>query len=55
MLKVPFYDQNKSIVAAWDIDKKEQIVLFRNAENIPLRSKLSFQEWVEKKEEFKWK
>lgn len=52
-LKEPFYDQSKSFIAAWDIDKNEQIVLFGDAKNIPLRSKRSFQQWVEKKDEYK--
>lgn len=52
-LKDPFYDQDKSFIAAWDIDKNEQIVLFGDAKNIPYRCKLSFKEWSEKKEKYK--
>ena len=44
-LEVPFYDLTKSFVAAWDSDKKEQIVLFGDRKSIPDSSRLSFKEW----------
>ncbi|MBS4220093.1 hypothetical protein KHA96_17410 [Bacillus sp. FJAT-49711] len=44
-LRDPFYDPNKSFVAEWDSEKKEQIVLIGDQKNIPDNSRLSFKEW----------